>query len=53
MVASVPEAVAVSKHSLAYWLFHAITFERKVFFENPQVKNREKPKDSYLDCRNE
>ena len=27
IVASTPEVVAVSKYSLAYWLFHAITFK--------------------------
>ena len=30
--------VAVSKYSLAYWLFHVITFERKVFSKIHELK---------------
>ena len=32
--------VVVSKYSLAYWLFHAITFERKVFSKIHEHKTK-------------
>ena len=49
--------VASGSCSFAYWPFLAITFGHKIFFENPRVKNEEKPKAVpyilYLDGRNE
>ena len=41
---SARKQLAVSSNLFAYWLFHAITFERKFFFENPRVEIQEKPK---------
>ena len=36
-------ALPIVSISISNWLFHAISFERKVFPRNPRVKIQEKP----------